>query len=100
MVERLALPWINKATLEEALIQNASYMAVMRFVLADPEKRLFLAERFYFRGSVDDWINISGPAQKRKWSRNSCSASASASFEATAGQRFRNALMLQKSGPY
>ena len=28
--------------------------AVMRFVLADPEKRLFLAERFCFRGSVED----------------------------------------------
>ena len=64
MVERLALPWINKATLKESVIQNATYMAVMRFVLADPEKRLFLAERFCFRGSVDDWIDIGGPAQK------------------------------------
>jgi hypothetical protein len=39
-------------------------MAVLRFVLADPEKRLFLAERFCFRGSVDDWIDIGRPAQK------------------------------------
>jgi hypothetical protein len=33
-------------------------------VLADPEKRLFLTERFCFRGSVDDWIDIGGHAQK------------------------------------
>jgi len=39
-------------------------MAVMRFVLADPEQRLFLAERFCFRGSVEDWIDIGGPPQK------------------------------------
>jgi hypothetical protein len=63
-LESIALPWINKATIKEATIQNATYMAVMRFVLADPEKRLFLTERFCFRGSVDDWIDIAGPAQK------------------------------------
>ena len=63
-LERIALPWITKAAIKESVIQNANYMAVMRFVLAEPEKRLFLAERFYFRGSVDDWIDIGGPAQK------------------------------------
>jgi hypothetical protein len=63
-LERFALPWINKATLRESVFRNVSYMAVMRFVLADPEKRLFLAERFCFRESVDDWIDIGGPAQK------------------------------------
>jgi len=63
-LESIALPWISKATIKEAAIQNASYMAVMRFVLAEPEERLFLAERFCFRGSVDDWIDIGGPTQK------------------------------------
>ena len=63
-LESFALPWISKATIKQSVIQNAAYMAVMRFVLADPEKRLFLAERFCFRESVDDWINIGGPAQK------------------------------------
>ena len=64
LLEHIALPWINQAALKESVIQNASYMAVMRFVLADPEKRLFLAERFCFRGSVDDWIDIGGFPQK------------------------------------
>jgi hypothetical protein len=61
-LESIALPWISKATIKEAAIQNATYMAVMRFVLADPEKRLFWAERFCFRGSLDNWIDIGGPA--------------------------------------
>ena len=63
-LESLALPWVSKATIRQSAIQSASYMAVMRFVLADPEKRLFLAERFCFRGSVDDWIDIGGFPQK------------------------------------
>ena len=33
-------------------------MAVMRFVLVEREKRLFLAERFCFRGSVDDPVPL------------------------------------------
>ena len=62
--ESLALPWTNKATIRESLIQNARYQSVMRFVLADSEKRLFLVERFCFRGSVNEWINIGGPSQE------------------------------------
>jgi hypothetical protein len=64
LLEEIALPWISKATLKQSAIRSASYMAVMRFVLADREKRLFSAERFCFRGSVDDWIDIGGPAQQ------------------------------------
>lgn len=63
MLERIALPWISKATIKQSAIQSANYTAVMRFVLDDPEKRLFLAERFCFRGSVDDWIDIGDSAQ-------------------------------------
>ena len=63
-LESFALPWISKATIKQSVIQSANYMAVMRFVLTDPEKRLFLAERFCFRGSVEDWIDIGGSAQK------------------------------------
>ena len=63
-LESIALPWISKAAIKQAAIQSANYMTVMRFVLADPERRLFLAERFCFRGSVDHWIDIGGPTQK------------------------------------
>ena len=35
-----------------------TYSANMRFVLIDKEKRLFNAERYNYRGSIDDWMNI------------------------------------------
>ena len=40
----------------------ASFMAMLRFVLEDKKTRTFVTERFCFRGSVDDWIYIDGPA--------------------------------------
>ena len=40
----------------------ASYMAVMRFVLEDKKTRTFVTERFCFKGSIDDWIYVDGPA--------------------------------------
>ncbi len=42
----------------------AVFTPMFRFVLVDPEQRLFVAERFCFRGSVDDWIGLrqGGPA--------------------------------------
>lgn len=45
---------------------NSHYTAVLRFHLEDREKRLFVAERFCFRGSVDDWIFIEGPDSLQK----------------------------------
>lgn len=36
------------------------YMPVMRFTLKDKTNRLFLPERYCFRGSVDSWISIGG----------------------------------------
>jgi hypothetical protein len=63
-LDQIATPWKSRQELREYAIRRANYMAVMRFVLVDAEKRLFLAERFCFRGSVDDWIDIgSGPGQ-------------------------------------
>jgi hypothetical protein len=54
-------PWINPAREKQFRIQHAHYMAVLRFTLMDPARRLFTAERFCFRGSVDDWISL-GPS--------------------------------------
>ncbi len=45
-------------------IINASdqhYTAMLRFRLVDREQRIFTAERFCFRGSIDDWIFFDGP---------------------------------------
>ena len=43
-------------------VARARYMAVLRFVLADASTREFVAERFCFKGSIDDWIYVGGPA--------------------------------------
>ena len=51
----------DKAKLEKHLLENATYSPIMRFILDDKEKRLFVTERFCFLGSVDDWIYIGGP---------------------------------------
>jgi len=55
-------PWIDPAKEKQFRIQHAYYMAVLRFMLIDPAKRLFTAERYCFRGSVDDWISLGPPA--------------------------------------
>lgn len=37
------------------------YTAMLRFQLVDKEQRIFTAERFCFRGAIDDWIYLDGP---------------------------------------
>jgi hypothetical protein len=42
-----------------ALLRGAiHYSPMMQFILDDPERRLFTAQRSCFRGSIDDWIDI------------------------------------------
>jgi hypothetical protein len=36
------------------------YSPVFRFTLVDPQERLSIAERFCFRGSIDDWMHLAG----------------------------------------
>ena len=43
-------------------VRWAHYQAVFRFILVDPEQRLFAPERYCFRGSVDNWISV-GPEE-------------------------------------
>ena len=44
------------------------YTAMLRFRLLDKEKRKFTAERFCFRGSIDDWIHLDAPDTLKKQS--------------------------------
>lgn len=41
---------------------NARYAAELRFRLIDEDTRHFSAERYCYRGAIDGWISISGPA--------------------------------------
>ena len=47
---------------DNEMLPRAHYMAMLRFTLADKKSRFFVTERFCFRGSIDDWIQIGGPA--------------------------------------
>jgi len=51
----------RKNAVRDYALRFGHYAAMMRFRLEEEQKRLFQAERFCFRGSVDDWIEIGGP---------------------------------------
>ncbi len=45
--------------LRQLRIHDATYGRIMRFVLADATSRKFHAQRWCFRGSIDNWITLS-----------------------------------------
>jgi hypothetical protein len=46
--------------LQSYLLERSHYMKMLRFVLVDPERRVFAVQRWCFRGSIDDWIRVGG----------------------------------------
>jgi hypothetical protein len=52
------------STIVGAADQN--YTAMLRFRLVDKERRTFVAERFCFRGAINDWIFLGGPDDLNK----------------------------------
>jgi hypothetical protein len=56
----------DAAATRELRERFATYQAVMRFVLMDPEQRLFAPQRYCFRGQVDDWISVGPPEPIKK----------------------------------
>jgi hypothetical protein len=53
----LAIPG-RVGKLRELLDRRAQFTPVMRFILVDAETRDFGAQRWCYRGSIDDWIDI------------------------------------------
>lgn len=51
---------LNGRDVQGALSQVLTYSAMLRFVLIDDAKRIFVTQRYCFRGSIDDWIDIGG----------------------------------------
>jgi hypothetical protein len=43
-------------------MSRSQYSKMMRFELVDAECRLFVAQRWCFLGSIDQWIFLDGPA--------------------------------------
>ena len=52
--------------LRESLDRFAQFAPIIRFTLIDPQKRKFIAERWCFRGSIDDWIYVDNSGQIEK----------------------------------
>jgi hypothetical protein len=46
----------------EKRVRRSRYSRMMRFVLADAARRKFTAQRWCFRGSIDGWTFLAGPA--------------------------------------
>jgi hypothetical protein len=53
----------RKTDTADLLRTAATFSAVFRFILEDSEKRLFVAKRYCFKGSIDDWMYIAGPGE-------------------------------------
>lgn len=48
--------------LRREMIARARYEKMIQFTLIDPEKRRFIAQRWCFLGSIDDWHYLGGDA--------------------------------------
>jgi hypothetical protein len=55
--ERVALN-LERFGFRELPPSYRNYMKVMRFTLADEQDRTFRIQRWCFRGSIDDWIDL------------------------------------------
>jgi hypothetical protein len=48
----------ERARIMKVLRQNLHYSPMLQFLLVDEQRRLFSAQRFCFRGAIEDWIGI------------------------------------------
>ncbi len=60
------IPLRSGVTADEAMsaivrAADQRYTAMLRFHLVDKKHRKFVAERFCFRGAIDDWVFLGGP---------------------------------------
>ncbi len=56
-------PFSDASGIREFMMRRSVYEKRLRFELIDPKRRLFAVERWCFRGSIDDWIYLEGPAR-------------------------------------
>jgi len=50
--------------------RHAQFTPVMRFILEDQETREYHAERWCYRGSIDDWIHVGQPGKIKALARS------------------------------
>src|SRR6266478_1952867 len=51
-------PCIAEAKVREYFARSVQYSPMLQFLLEDEQRRLFTAQRYCFRESIDDWIDI------------------------------------------
>jgi len=66
ILESMARFHTPTAPIDQILNETLTFSPMLRFILVDEEKREFVAQRYCFRGSVDDWIDIGGPTSLEK----------------------------------
>jgi hypothetical protein len=49
--------------------QHRRFTPVMRFILSDPQTRMYSAQRWCYLGSIDDWIRVGSPGKLRHLAR-------------------------------
>jgi hypothetical protein len=65
--ERLKLDFEGfRFGLRELPVYHGNYMKVMRFTLVDEKARSFRVQRWCFKGSIDDWIDLWASGGKGK----------------------------------
>ena len=60
-MENMGIPIFQREKYSEYRLKNRYYSADVRFKLSKKSGRLYQTERFCYRGSVDDWIEIGDP---------------------------------------
>jgi hypothetical protein len=55
---RRLVPFERSREIENIVSSVLRYSAELRFLLVDDASRLFQAQRYCYRGSIDDWIDI------------------------------------------
>lgn len=52
------IPLFSANFMQDIYDRYAAYLRIFRFILVDQDQRFFMAERFCFRGGVDDWMPL------------------------------------------
>jgi hypothetical protein len=51
-------PFISETQVRAHFARSVQYSPMLQFILDDEQRRTFVAQRYCFRGSIDDWIDI------------------------------------------
>ena len=62
-------PFHDTSRIENTIKSETTYSPIMKFILDDEKKRTFVVNRYCFRGSIDDWIDIGGPMHLQEASK-------------------------------